>query len=50
MKLMTYELEKLAHFVLQMPEERARILADACNDPKTGGPLITAYRAVLAVV
>ena len=48
--LMSHEREKLAHYILQMRAERARILAAAIADPKTSGPLIQAYRAVEALI
>lgn len=48
--LLSHERQKLAHYILQMSEERARILAAAIADPKTSGPLIHAYRAVEALI
>lgn len=48
--LMSHEREKLAHYILQMDEERARILAAAIADWQTSGPLIQAYRAVEALI
>jgi len=46
--LLSHEREKLAHYILQTAEDRARILAAAIADWRTGGPLIQAYRAVEA--
>lgn len=48
--LMTHEREKLAHYILQARDERARILAAAIADWKTSGPLIQAYRAVETLI
>lgn len=48
--MLSHEREKLAHYILQMREERARILAAAIADPKTSGPLIHAYRIVEALL
>lgn len=44
--LLSHEREKLAHYILQSNEERARILAAAIADWRVGAPLIQAYRAV----
>lgn len=42
--LLSGEQRELAHFILQAPETRRYILAEAQRNPATSGPLILAYR------
>jgi hypothetical protein len=46
-KLMSYERNALAHFILQTRETREDLLDAARRDPKTSGALVAAYRWAL---